>query len=862
MPDPKKKPIIVNSKNDPRYRAYQDSLTIYNSYIRNPTDKWLNSVKKDSKGRVSEKDWEEFSTRGIDSKKQLKQDWNAFNRLTKLNKKEPGKKLPFKQALGNDSFNTYVSVFKKPQQPVIVQSNIHTDKQGNTFTTGDNKLTGRPQLVKRISKIEPNEKQIPLQQLQTQGVIQNNQRITAPIPNIKPQAIIPKSWNIDYSAQRMNNSKGYYNQNNVQGVDIETVIRAKEQADRVNAGYEKKYGNSTNPKAIERLNTLKDTVTITPQYAYGGQLNNNMQNNNLTRFNEGGTHKQNPLGGVPVGNGNTVEEGETKMKNYVYSNRLSIDENMTKEMNLPSYIKGKSFASASKAIDNKFKDRNDNHSLETKKVFLERLKEAQETLKQQEQQRVEQIAQSMQSNQQEIPDLMNGQIPEGMEEFTEQPKQFFEGGDIASSEIGNQTGGMSGLSGKMSPYLGSAVSALSLAGLSQGVGASTNKTNSALSGALTGAQAGMTFGPLGAGIGAAVGIGAGLLGANKANKAHLKDLNNQALAQNRQFQDNNFAYGGNLNEEDPLVYPNFTKANPYSSDAIQQTITGPLEKPKYTTSEYIQPTTTPGGRPFLTSVNQIKPQPTTYSNLPTAKIPTKEDLLKNTYNSDKPGSWAGRAQRNTRDYLDKNGGKFLKYAPVAMNAYQLAKLTKPENQRLQRLSDKYKAQYVDEAQLQNIANQEMTNTINSISQSGASQGVIRSSILDAGLNKTKALSDAYMKANAENRATDDKAQQFNLGVNQFNTQTQHQESENWERNAAAYRNEKSKLLSAIGTDLGSIGKEEVNKNQIAEALGYSWDGKYMVNKKTGEKKTYEEVVGQTKQNSYGGYLKMNKIGRK
>lgn len=584
-----------------------------------------------------------------------------------------------------------------------------------------------------------------------------------------------------------------------------------------------------------------------------------MKNNQLTSINEGSTHENNKYGGVPVGGNNTVEQGETINNNgknkYVYSNRLFINETLTKDNNLPSYIKGKSFSKASEEINKKFKDRNDKHSLETKKVFLERLKEAQETLKQQEQQRAEEIAQSMQSNQQEIPDMMNGEIPEGMEEFTEQPKQFFEGGDITSSEIGNQTGGMTGLSGKMSPYLGSAVGALSLAGLSQGVGASTNKTNSALSGALTGAQAGMTFGPLGAGIGAAVGIGAGLLGANKANKAHLKDLNNQAFAQNRQFQDNSFAYGGDLNEEDPLVYPNFTKLNPYSSDAIQ-TINGPLEKPKYTTSEYTQPTITPGGRPFLTPVNQIKPQPTTYNNLPTAKIPTKENLIKNKFKPQK------EEENIAGSLFSRNGGKFLKYAPVAMNAYQLATLKKPENQHLQRLSDKYRPEYVDEAQLQNIANQEMTNTINGISQSGASQGAIRSSILGAGLNKTKALSDAYIKANAENRATDDKGQTFNLGVNQFNAQTQHQESENWERNAAAYRNEKSKLLSAIGTDLGSIGKEEVNKNQIAEALGYSWDGKYMVNKKTGEKKTYEDVVGQTKQNSYGGYLKMNKIGRR
>ena len=49
-------------------------------------------------------------------------------------------------------------------------------------------------------------------------------------------------------------------------------------------------------------------------------------NNELTEFNTGGTHSQNELGGIPQGIGsngvmNTVEQGETKLKNYVYSNR-------------------------------------------------------------------------------------------------------------------------------------------------------------------------------------------------------------------------------------------------------------------------------------------------------------------------------------------------------------------------------------------------------------------------------------------------------------------------------------------------------------------------------------------------------------
>jgi hypothetical protein len=131
-----------------------------------------------------------------------------------------------------------------------------------------------------------------------------------------------------------------------------------------------------------------------------------------------------------------------------------------------------------------------------------------------------------------------------------------------------------------------------------------------------------------------------------------------------------------------------------------------------------------------------------------------------------------------------------------------------------------------------------------------------------------------MNASGQNRATNAQGQQFDAGIDQFNARTQAQESQNWEQNEAAYRNEKSKYLSSIGTDLGSIGKEEVNKNQIAEALGYTWDGKYMVDKKTGQKITLEQLIASKKlpetttnasttatASAYGGYLKMNKIGR-
>ena len=128
-------------------------------------------------------------------------------------------------------------------------------------------------------------------------------------------------------------------------------------------------------------------------YSGGGIIKTVNPNDDLIKINTGGTHEENPIGGVPVGsdeNGtmNTVEQGETIMKDFVYSNRIYLPEdiNLKSEYGLPNSLKGKSFAKASEIINNKFKDREDKTSLETKKIFLDRLANLQEQLKQEEQQ--------------------------------------------------------------------------------------------------------------------------------------------------------------------------------------------------------------------------------------------------------------------------------------------------------------------------------------------------------------------------------------------------------------------------------------------------------------------------------------------
>lgn len=80
------------------------------------------------------------------------------------------------------------------------------------------------------------------------------------------------------------------------------------------------------------------------QSAYGGPLFNFSEDfsNGITFINAGGTHEENPLGGVPVGvdqNGtpNLVEEGEVIWKDYVFSNRLKPTKKQLEEAGYTKY---------------------------------------------------------------------------------------------------------------------------------------------------------------------------------------------------------------------------------------------------------------------------------------------------------------------------------------------------------------------------------------------------------------------------------------------------------------------------------------------------------------------------------------------
>lgn len=136
------------------------------------------------------------------------------------------------------------------------------------------------------------------------------------------------------------------------------------------------------------LNSLPNMSEL-PVFANGGTLNTNGIDfsNGVTYIDNGGTHEENPYGGVPMGadsegNLNLVEENEIITDDdYVLSNRVPIPDELAEKYGLE---KGISFAEAAKIYLKESEERpNDPISKRSRETFINELKQLQELTKQQ-----------------------------------------------------------------------------------------------------------------------------------------------------------------------------------------------------------------------------------------------------------------------------------------------------------------------------------------------------------------------------------------------------------------------------------------------------------------------------------------------
>jgi hypothetical protein len=592
----------------------------------------------------------------------------------------------------------------------------------------------------------------------------------------------------------------------------------------------------TDNLVTEGAEIMKEKIEKKPvtSYAMGGEL---------TRINEGGSHSQNPNGGVPMGGNNTVEEGETIKNDFVYSNRIKLTPEIIRQYNLPKTLNNKTVAEATKIIDSKFKDRSDKISMSTKDNMLSKIAEAQEAMKPAE-------------------PLVN---PE--------QNQMFLGGDL---EVEGEN---------------------SVPGLQQGLGALTSLASGDKEGvvsggaSMAGSLAGTAIGgPIGGMIGGTLGGIAGDLinGASQRKKA--RQLNNKNHIINSSNFSNDFAMGGKMYANKGPIVPDYIKKNALDFQKFALT-KDKNALPKFGAdgswgNESNKAYSKYGNdyKNFLSnSINSNDIENLKTLNTPSTQFGTYDKLSQEAQNglniteginpqiNNFNQTEADKIYKNSKsDILPKADltklgntlGQAARYAPIATNAYQLSQLKKPGYSRLDRLDQRFNPEYVDERSLQNIVSNETNNSINALSgATNGSMGALRSNILGAGINRTKAMSDAYMNAEAQNRATNVQAQQFNAGVNQANIAQSNAELDINDRNQAAYRNEKSKFISGIGEGVGDIGKEETFKRIAKNTYGYKWDGSYWI-KPDGTKSTDEEVKKEIEsgQKKLGGVLfNKNKI---
>jgi hypothetical protein len=174
-------------------------------------------------------------------------------------------------------------------------------------------------------------------------------------------------------------------------------------------------GGSFNNKGFMSLPKEIQQKIRAKSFANGGPMDAQ-----LTEFNAGGAHEENPLGGIPQGTApdgklNLVEQGETKLnsENYIFSHSLKVDKDIAAEFALPKADTGKTFADLSKKLSRP-NSRRENDTIEqiAIKRDLDNLMNAQEAFKQKEVQKKMEEIQALDPN--ALAQVAQSYQPQGM----------------------------------------------------------------------------------------------------------------------------------------------------------------------------------------------------------------------------------------------------------------------------------------------------------------------------------------------------------------------------------------------------------------------------------------------------------------
>lgn len=155
---------------------------------------------------------------------------------------------------------------------------------------------------------------------------------------------------------------------------------------RRNQQYTNNYIDTQNEIAYNMntsMNNLIDRQRNGNIIAEGGKLND-INYSDITTFNAGGTHEQNPNGGIQQGYGdngkpNLVEEGEVLWNDFVFSNRIKPQKEILAQHNTSMNKDFDTYADMAKYIMELHKERESNpFDKQTLNIQMERLSQAQE----------------------------------------------------------------------------------------------------------------------------------------------------------------------------------------------------------------------------------------------------------------------------------------------------------------------------------------------------------------------------------------------------------------------------------------------------------------------------------------------------
>ena len=126
------------------------------------------------------------------------------------------------------------------------------------------------------------------------------------------------------------------------------------------------FGNSKRKRAKRRaeraaMNNINAQNTELTEDSIYSSLSSQLANGgSLVEFKNGGSHEENPFGGIPQGyneNGdlNLVEQGETKWNDYIFSDRNKLSK--AERFGLPGMLNNRTFSSAAKTIQKESAER-------------------------------------------------------------------------------------------------------------------------------------------------------------------------------------------------------------------------------------------------------------------------------------------------------------------------------------------------------------------------------------------------------------------------------------------------------------------------------------------------------------------------